>query len=152
MPEPSTMRLEARFNTLVQSEKTGIDQLLEIWLIDTSNSSRYDKVALMAPYYGTGRLFTSDSGITGSAFDRDIDFKDNTWYRLVITGSMTQQVRASLYNDDGTTEIIGVNLGHNLSAYISGFKIGISQSMGHPGAVYPTDVAVDWVSLSVGAP
>src|SRR5690242_12161071 len=48
---------EARFNTLVQSASTGIDELLEIWFLDATNPGNYDIVALSAPEFGTARVF-----------------------------------------------------------------------------------------------
>lgn len=41
-----------------------------------------------------------------------------------------------------------MNLAHDLSVYTSGFRIGISQSMGLPGSPFPTDVAIDSVRLT----
>ena len=144
----SSIVYEARFNTLVQSPTTGIDELLEIWLLDANEPENYDIVALLTPGYGAGRDFTASSSITGAGVDTPFFFAQNTWYRMVIRGSQTQQVRASIYNDAGTEELIGVDLGHDLSAYASGFRIGVSQSMGFPGSPYPTDVAIDSVRLT----
>ncbi len=146
-PSDAPIIYEARFNTLIQSPDTGIDELLEIWLLDAANPDNYDIVALSAPSFGSDRVFTSHSSITNTGLDTHFAFENNTWYRMVITGSPTQEVRASIFNDARTDELIGVNLGHTLSAYPSGFRIGISQSMGLPGAPFPTDVAVDWVRL-----
>lgn len=139
---------EARFNTLVQSASTGIDELLEIWLLDAGNSANYDIAALSAPGFGVGRVFTSWSSISNTGLDTDFAFSDNTWYRLVIRGSKTQNLRGSLYRDGDSAELVGVDLGHTLSAYPDGFKVGISQSMGFPEVVEPTDVALDSVSLT----
>lgn len=147
-PSEASIIYEARFNTLVQSFSTGIDELLEIWLLDSNNPDNYDIVALYAPGYGFYRNFTASSSITNVGLDTDFPFTNNTWYRMVISGSMTQEVRASVYDDAGTVELIGVNLGHNLGAYTSGFRIGISQSMGSPGFPFPTDVALDSVRLT----
>ena len=147
-PSDAPIVYEARFNTLFQSSSTGIDELLEIWLLDSNNPGNYDIVALSAPGYGSGRVFTAGSSITNVGLDTNFPFTNTTWYHMVISGSMTQEVRASVYNDAATVELIGVNLGHNLSAYASGFRIGISQSMGLPGFSYPTDVAIDSVRLT----
>ena len=147
-PSDAPIVYEARFNTLVQSFSTGIDQLLEIWLLDSNNPDNYDIVALSAPSFGSDRVFTAGSSITNVGLDTNFPFTNNTWYRMVISGSMTQEVRASIYNDAATVELIGVNLGHNLSAYTSGFRIGISQSMGLPGSPSPTDVAIDSIRLT----
>jgi hypothetical protein len=150
-PTDEPIVYQARFNTLVQSPTTAIDELLEIWLLDAANPANYDIVALTAPDYGRERIFTSGSSISGAGLDTQFPFENNTWYRMVISGSKTQEVRASIYNDAGTVELMAVNLGHTLSAYASGFKIGISQSMGLPGAPYPTDVALDSVRLTTTA-
>jgi hypothetical protein len=141
------IRLEARFNTVVQSPTTAIDELLELWILDSTNLERYDKVALSAPDYGAARVFTAGSSITNTGLDTLFAFANNTWYRLVISGSPTQQIRLSVFDDSGSAELIGVNTGHTLASYPSGFKIGFSQSMGLPGTAYPTDVAVDWIRL-----
>jgi hypothetical protein len=143
---------EARFNTLVQSATTGIDELLEIWLLDAGNPSNYDIVALSAPNFGVARVFTSWSSITNTGIDTNFAFENNTWYRLVIRGSRTQNLRGSLYREDGTAELIGVDLGHTLAAYPDGFRLGISQSMGFPDAPFPTDVALDSVRLTTVPP
>jgi hypothetical protein len=147
-PTDAPILYEARVNTLVQSLSTGFDELLELWLIDANDPNRYDIVALTAPGYDTVRYFAAGSTITDTGVDTPFLFTNNTWYRMVISGSRTQEVRASIYNDAGTVELIGVNFGHNLSAYTSGFKIGISQSMGFPNFVAPTDAALDFVSLT----
>jgi hypothetical protein len=139
---------EARFNTMVQSAETGIDELLELWLLDADNPERHDLVALSTPGYGVGRIFTAGSSITGQGLDTFFEFSNNTWYRMVIRGSQTEEVTASIYDDARTTELISIGFGHDLSAYPAGFRIGISQSMGFPDAPYPTDAAVDWVRLS----
>ena len=143
---------EARFNTLVQSASTGIDELLEIWLLDATNLAKYDIVALSAPEFGVGRVFTSWSSITNVGLDTNFAFANNTWYRLVIRGSQTQNLRGSLYREGDTAELIGVDLGHTLAAYPEGFRLGISQSMGFPDVVAPTDVALDSVSLTTVPP
>ena len=147
-PSDAPIVYEARFNTLVQSATTGIDELLELWLLDSDNPDNYDIVALSTPGFGRGRIFTSGSSVTGLGADVNFPFENNTWYRMVISGSPTQEVRASIYDDARSVELISVNFGHTLNAYTSGFKVGISQSMGFPNAPFPTDVAIDWVRLT----
>ena len=139
---------QARFNPLVQSATTGIDELLEIWLIDASDPTRYDILALSAPGFGSDRIFSSGSAVSGASLDTAFQYQANTWYRMIISGSPTHELRASIYNDAGTRELIGVNLGHTLKAYPSGFKVGFSQSMGFPNAPSPTDVALDSLRLA----
>jgi hypothetical protein len=146
-PSDAPIVYEARFNTLVQSFSTGIDELLEIWLLDADKPDSYDIVALSTPGFGSGRIFTAGSSITGLGLDTVFFFDNNTWYRMVISGSQTQEVRAAIHDDAGT-ELISVGFGHDLGAYASGFRIGISQSMGFPQAPFPTDVAIDSVRLT----
>jgi len=146
---------QARFNTLVQQNfATGIDELLEIWVLDASDPTRYDILALSGPGRGTfsDRVFSSGSSFSGAGRDAQFGFADNTWYRMVISGSATHELRASIYNDTGTQELIGVDLGHTLSAYPSGFRIGFSQSVGFPNLPAPTDVALDSLRLTTSPP
>jgi hypothetical protein len=146
------MRLEARINPLLISSATSIDVFIELWLIDADNANRYVKMALSAPNFGAARTFITDSSVSlvgtetwGAPFDSD------RWYRLVISGSPTTHVRVSL-NDDGTgAELIGRDLGHTLSDIGPSVRIGVSQCMGGPNAVYPSDVAIDWIKLSTVA-
>lgn len=143
------IRLEARFNTLVQSPDTAWDELLELWILDARDLNRYDVVNLVAPGQGLARDFSSWSSISGEWIDTSgtgFPFSDNTWYRMVMAGSPSQELRASIFADDGTTELIGFDLGHNLSVYDAGFKIGYSQSQGSLDAY--ADSAVDWLRLS----
>jgi len=139
---------QARFNPLVQSATTGIDELLEIWVLDATDPSRYDILALSAPGFGSDRIFTSGSTVSGAAVDTDFQFQAHPWYRMIISGSPTHELRASIYDDAWTHELIGLNLGHTLNAYPAGFRIGFSQSMGFPNAPSPTDVALDSLRLT----
>src|SRR5262249_17265782 len=63
------IRLEARINTLIQSPSTGIDEPIEIWILDAGNLDRFDKVALSAPNFGLSRVFTAGSSITDIGLD-----------------------------------------------------------------------------------
>lgn len=138
-PGTNPIRLEIRFNSLVQSPTTGIDGLLEIWLLKADNSDDNIRVG----------LFASDFGPTRSFVGIPFDFSDNTWYHLVIIGSRDQEMRASVFDDKMEKELVGINLGNNPSLFESGFKIGIVQVMGEPSGTYPTDVAIDWIRLTV---
>jgi hypothetical protein len=142
------LRLEARFNTLVQSRTTGIDELLEIWLLDASNPTRYDEVALSAPEFGGQHVFTAMSSITGQGADTLFNFQSNTWYRMVIQADPQGSMRASIFADDGMTELIGVDLGHSVASFGGAVTLGFSQSMGGPGSPFPTDAALDYLVLT----
>ena len=141
-PGPNPIRLEIRFNTLIQSRTRSIDGFMNVWLLDSDNS-RFNWVGLAAWNYGSERTFAG----------KPFNFKDNTWYRLVITGSSDQEIRASIIDDETGKELIGVDLGYNLGMFKSGFKIGIMQQMGTPTPAtdFPTDVAIDWIRLTTNA-
>jgi len=148
------IRYEILFNTLTLSPSTSIDKFIGIWLIDAEDYSRYDKVALSAPRYGKERVFTADSSISNTGIDTDgvnldFTFSSNTWYSLVLEGSPNQDVTAILYDDSGKSILMRADLQHTLTAFPAGFRIGLSQSMGLPGAPRPTDVAINWVKLRV---
>jgi hypothetical protein len=143
-------------NTLDVSSSTSIDRLLELWLLDAKDHSKYDKVELTAPDYGSSHLFNASSSISNFGFDTSLQnptgfsFESNTWYHMVLTGSLSEPVHAAVF-DDSNNVLISVSLRHTLSSYPSGFRIGISQSMGLPNAPYPTDVAIDYVAVKAGS-
>ena len=138
---------EARYNTMNQSSTSSIDGFIEIWVMDASNSNRYDVVSPFGGDYDSGTYFFTGSSIDNSYIHTSFTYSNYTWYRLVLQSPPGQNIRASILNDAGT-ELIGQTLDHSASAYPSGFKIGISQTVGQAGAVYPVDVAVDYVRLT----
>jgi hypothetical protein len=143
-------RYEMRFNTLVQSPASGFDFLIEGWLIDAANQNRYDVASPYAQIFGTDRRFLTRSSIDNDQVNSEsFGFQNNTWYRLVVQGRAGQNIRGSVFGDDGTTELIGLTFGHVGAAFPSGFRLGLSQSMGIPGMPSPTDVAIDWMRLTV---
>jgi hypothetical protein len=153
---PSKTRIvyEARLNTLNISSTTGIDELLELWLLDATDESQYDKVELSAPDYGAQRVFNASSSISNFGYDTGLrnptgfTFNSHTWYRMVLTGSQAEPVCALILDDTDKHVLISVSLRHTLSSFPSGFRIGLSQSMGAPNAPYPTDVAIDYLKVS----
>jgi hypothetical protein len=144
-------RYEMRFNVLVQSPTTSIDRFLEAWLIDPADPSRYINAGPNGAQYGVVRYLSAISSIDGLSQSQPFNYQDNTWYRLVITRAANQNIRASLFADDGTTELIGQTFGFNASAFPAGFQLGLAQSTGVPGAPYPVDVAIDYVRLTTSA-
>jgi hypothetical protein len=56
-------------------------------------------------------------------------------------------MQAFLLSDSGAI-LAEQTLGHTDSFFSSGFRLGISQSVGRPLAPFPVDVDVDWVDLS----
>jgi hypothetical protein len=145
---PAGFRYEVRFNTLVQSPTTSIDDFLEIWVMDASNNARHDLVSPFGGAYSSERRFFVGSSIDNSYVQQPFNYQDNTWYRLVLEGAPGENLRASILDDNGL-ELIGHTLGHTSSAFSSGFKIGLSQAMDWPIGVYPADVAVDYARLTV---
>ena len=142
------LRLEARFNTMRQSPTTGIDELLEIWFIDAHDPQRFDFVGLSTPNFGRDRIFTSMSSPNLDGLDTHFDFQSDTWYRMVLEGSPSGNVRASILADDGHTRLISTDLGHTLADYASGVRLGFGQSMGQPGSPFPTDSTLDYLRLA----
>lgn len=143
----SDFHYEVRFYSLVQSPTTTFDTSMEIWILDSSNSNRYDIVSLFAGDYGSDRHFRAGSSISGDTFDQPFSFQDNTFYRLVLQGSGTNDITAAVYDDSGT-QLAKTDLGHNTSVFGSGFTIGISHAMDRPQGTYPSQTAIDYVSLT----
>ncbi len=139
--------VEAQFNTMVQSSQTGIDQLIELWIFDSNDSTRYDMVSVASDGYGANRFITAESSISGSGGEKPFNFADNTWYRLMLSGSPGGNIYATVWDVNGTQMLASVDLGHRITDYPFGFSIGISQSVGFPGGRYPTDVAIDWLRV-----
>jgi len=145
----SDFRYEVRFNTMVQSDATSIDGFLEMWIIDATNSSRYDIVSPFGGWYSTSPYFFVGSTIDGTYMESRLADTNNTWYRLVLQGTPGQNMQALLLSDGGT-ELAGSTLAHGAGAYGSGFRIALSQVIGGAGSRYPVDVAVDYAKLTSG--
>lgn len=142
------LRLEARFNTMQQSPTTGIDELLEIWFIDTSDLQRFDFVGLSTPSFGRNCIFKSMSGPNLNGLGTHFAFQSNTWYRMVLQASPLGDVRDSILADDAHTRLISTDLGHTLVDHKSGVRLGFGQSMGQPCSPVPTDSALDYLQLT----
>ncbi len=143
----SDFRYEIRFNTLVQSPETSIDACIEIWILDATDPTRYDIVSLFGGSYGSDRRFRAGSSISGGSSDQAVAYQDNNFYRLVLQGNSTNNIRASLCDDQGN-ELASVDLGHDSSSFTTGFRIAFSQSMERPLGTYPSQVAVDYARLT----
>jgi hypothetical protein len=143
----ASFRYEVRFNTLIQSPTTSIDGCIELWVLDATDSSRCDIVALFGSWSSTSPRFMTGSSVDHSYFVPDFSYQNNTWYRLVLRGNTNENIRASLCDDQGT-ELISQVFAHDTRAFPAGFKIGLSQGMGTPDTVYPMDIAVDYAVVS----
>jgi hypothetical protein len=148
-------RYEVRFNTVTQSTSTSIDGFIEVWVLNATNFLSYDLVSLFGGYYGTHIFFDAVSSVTGNNIQQDTlgtgTIVNDTYYRLVLQGGASRNIRASLCDDQGN-ELYGYDLGHTTQAYPAGFTIGISQAIGLPGAVSPTDVAIASASVTTTNP
>lgn len=145
----SDFRYEVRFNTLVQSATTSIDAFIEIWVLDASDPTRYDIVSPFGADWSGDFRFDAGSSISGIATDQSFQYQNNTWYRLVLHGATNENIRAAICDDEGN-ELIGYDLGHNTTAYPSGFTIGLSQAIDRPYTPEPTDVAVASAKVTTG--
>ncbi len=142
-------RYEARFNSLVQSPTTSIDGYFEIWVMNATNENLYDIVSPFSGGFGSSFYAFFGSSIDNYYSNTPYNYTSNTWYRLVIQCLPGQNIRESLCDDSGN-ELTGYTLAHGAAAFGSGFKIVISQAVGASYTPYPTDVAVDYVSLNSG--
>lgn len=147
-PGDRAFRLELRFNPRTQASDKGIDQLLEVWLIDANSQHKHIRVTVFSDGYGANRLFAYTNTLISKGEERGFGFEDNKWYRLVITGSPNENIKAAILDDAGTRELVSLITGSRSNAFPNGFRLGLSQSVGYPGGRYPTDVAIDWIRLT----
>ena len=144
---PRSFVLDSRFNTLDQSPSTGIDGMIELSLINAANPAQIDIVRLFGSSFDANPQFQADSSIDNSSQNNGFNYQNDTWYHLELSGSLTQDIAATLLSDNGTV-LDSFAFDHTLSAFPGGFQIGISQVMGLPTTPYPLDVAVDYVRLT----
>lgn len=144
---PNNFQLDLRFNTLVQSSSTSIDGFVELWLIDPSNSSRYDIVSPYGGNFDSNPTLVASSSIDQQFAQTSFHYANNTWFYLKFQGSETAAITAQITDDSGDVLFSHV-FNHTLAAFPNGFEIGISQSLGTPGGSAPSDVAIDSVTLT----
>ncbi|MGA2247936.1 MAG: immunoglobulin domain-containing protein, partial [Verrucomicrobiota bacterium] len=143
--------LDVRYNTLVQSPTTSIDGFIELWIFDAVNTNRYDIISPFGGDYSRAPYFFAGSSIDDNYTTSSFQYQNNTWYHLVLQSVPGENMRGSIYDDNGN-ELIGYTFDHDASAYPSGYQIALSQSVGNPGSPYRGDVAVDYVKLTSGFP
>ncbi len=136
-------RYEVRFNTLVQGPGISSGGFIEIWILDAANPNRYD---VMSPF---GNSVYMGSSIENNYSAAPFNYQSNTWYRLVISADPGKGVRMDLLSDSGT-QIASAVFVHGVSAFPSGFKVGLSQFVGTLASPSPVDVAVDFASVKSG--
>jgi len=83
----SNFRYEVRFNTLTQSASTSIDGFIELWILDAANSNRFDIFGLFGSSYSTSLRYFLGSTIDNVYQNPVFNYQNDTWYRLVISGS-----------------------------------------------------------------
>ena len=136
--------VEARFNTVTQNSLI-IDGLFDLWLINSTDSTKYVHVSPFGSQYSAFRVLTFASSIDGYNYT-PYSYRNSTWYRLRITSS-GDRLDVGLWSDSGT-ELVGHTFSHGLSALGTDFRIGIAQWMGTPDGTYTTDCAVDYVQAT----
>jgi len=142
---------DVRFNTLTQSSTTSIDAFIEIWLLDASNPNNYDIISPFGGGYDGNKYFFVGSSIDGTYTPITFTYQNNTWYHLVLQCLNGQNIRASIYDDNGN-ELAGETLNHGAAAFPAGFQLGLSQAVGQAGGVYPEAVAVGYARLNNNNP
>jgi hypothetical protein len=143
---PGGFIYETRFNTLTLSKTTSIDAFVELSIFNSANHNAYDVASPFAGSYADHPNFAAGSSIDNSYNSQPYAFQNNTWYDLLIEALPGQNVQVLLENDGGTI-LASQTLNHTLSAYGSGFQLGLSQALGNPLGTYNTDVDVDYVKL-----
>ena len=69
------VRLEVRFNTLVQSPDTAWDQLPELWILDARDLNCYDIVNIFGCGFGVERQFSGTPTVSDFLFRKGNDNK-----------------------------------------------------------------------------
>jgi subtilisin-like proprotein convertase family protein len=144
-----SFRYEVRFNTLTNQVWPGLNGLIEIWILDALDPSRFDVISVAAGNAGTPPLLLAGSSIDSSYNTLGFNYQDNTWYRLVLSAAPNQGVRAALLSDAGA-ELAGVSFLHGAGVFSSGYRIGLSQFVGTAAAAQSVNAAVDYTSLTSG--
>lgn len=120
--------LEARVHTSM-NQAVGIDGIVELWLLSVDDPTRFVTVALFGGHYGTVRSMACLSSEEAALVP--FSYQDDTWYLLRITAT-TSQLRVSVWDDTGTTELIGHDLGFALATLGSSFRIALAQYVDNP--------------------
>jgi hypothetical protein len=144
----TTGRIETRINTLTQ-DTTRIDGFADLWLLNATDPSHYVRVGLFGSDLSADRGWNCGSSVDGAFWKSGFNYVNNTWYRLRIDAGASS-LRVSVWNDAGTTELVGQNLTPSLASLGSSFRVGLAQFMSTAnGTPHVADVAVDYVSASL---
>jgi hypothetical protein len=76
---------------------SSIDGFIEFTVVDASNPVRKDAAILFGSNFSSNRVFYRDSTIDAAGAEIAFNYQSNSWYRLVIEGSATQNIRAFVF-------------------------------------------------------
>jgi hypothetical protein len=128
--------VESRLNTLQQGGSV-IDGLFDLWLVNSSDHSRFVRVGMFGDRGDTLRSWTYSSSLSpySTAGQENLPpfaYQNNTWYRLRISQFPGKPLEVSIWNDAGDTRLVFHRFPHTLAELGSSFQIGFSQWMGGP--------------------
>jgi hypothetical protein len=142
-------RCETRF--FLESAERAKGGFIELWLLDARDSDRFDFTSLFTGFSAAPVTFGAAASLSNERNGFGwFSSQRNTFYRLVLEGSSSRNIRAALLSDAGE-EIFSHAFQHTVAAFPEGFRIGLSQSMIpviDPPEPRPTEVAIDFVHLT----
>jgi hypothetical protein len=131
-------RVEARINTL-SGGGTNREQFAELSLVSASDPTRYAYISLHRGNCGVSRYVTvggsggppfPDAQVdipAGYSRNLDLPWEDNQWYRLRIEEHAAQGLVLSVWNGDGTAQLVSYDFGTSRSELGDWFRVGFSQ-------------------------
>ena len=140
-----SFQVEARINTLSQGGPN-IDGLFDLWLLNSSDPSKYVQVGLFGDQFASQRSWYAHAA--GEPFGLSpFPFASDTWYKLRITQRAGEDLEVSVWNDVADALLASHRFGFQLGALGSEFRIGFSQWMGGPNRTNAMLSAVDYIQV-----
>jgi len=162
--QQGTVTLNFKTGESSASNKTNIDGLMELFLIDADNSNNYVFIQIYGGNYGQNRSAFVRRGIDGSSeqclystddsgYDDDWSYgtypnEDNYQFSIQLTSSDT------IFSFSGANNPFEYNLGENIYQTYGDFYIAISQAVGTPwnpyryySKAYADNIIVDAVPI-----
>ena len=118
-------RIEARVNAMTQDVAQS-GSIIELWLLDEADPASYVRLALTHDAQTLERALVLESSVDGVT-TAPFQFVDDTWYRLRIDAD-SSACRASVWSDDGSTELAETTFSHAMALLGDSFRIGLSQA------------------------